>query len=121
MSQPASSSEQQDRDRKPDIAFGDVVRRYRTEKELTQEQVSWNTGMSRVYISELERGLREPGLGTILKLARCFGVQASEIRTGTHKEGSAAVLIAFMIGSKVQPVVLQPCLHPVPKSHTYLC
>jgi len=86
MIEPASSSEQHDRDRKPDIAFGVVVRRYRTERELTQEQVSWNTGMSRVYISELERGLREPGLGTILKLAQCFGVQASEIIAAVEQE-----------------------------------
>ena len=87
MVQRASSSEQQpDRDRKPDLAFGVVIRRLRTTKELTQEQVSWNTGMSRVYISELERGLREPGLGTILKLARCFGVQASEIMAAVEQE-----------------------------------
>jgi len=32
--------------------------------------------MSRVYISEIERGLREPGLGTILKLSRSLGVPA---------------------------------------------
>lgn len=44
------------------------------------------TGMSRVYISELERGLREPGLGTILKLARCFGVQASEVIAAVEQE-----------------------------------
>lgn len=30
--------------------------------------------MSRVYLSELERGLREPCLGTILKLAHMLKV-----------------------------------------------
>ena len=45
--------------------------------KLTQEQVAWSTGMSRVYISETERGFREPCLGSIMKLSRTLGVSAS--------------------------------------------
>jgi transcriptional regulator with XRE-family HTH domain len=33
--------------------------------------------MSRVFISELERGLREPSLGTILRLARALKISAA--------------------------------------------
>jgi len=35
--------------------------------------------MSRVFISELERGLREPSLGTILRLARALGITAATL------------------------------------------
>ena len=92
MVQPVSSSTQQpDRDRRPDQAFGIVLRRYRIHKQLTQEQVAWNTGMSRVYISEIERGLREPGLGTILKLAKCLQIPASDIVAAVEQELGKAV------------------------------
>jgi transcriptional regulator with XRE-family HTH domain len=67
------------RDRGPDQAFGRVLLRYRKAKRLTQEQLAWSTGMSRVYISDIERGLREPGLGTMLKLARALEVPAWEM------------------------------------------
>lgn len=66
----ARTSERSSRD--SNIAFGAVLRRIRIERGLTQEQLAWNIEMSRVYLSELERGLREPCLGTILKLAQAL-------------------------------------------------
>ena len=66
-------------DRSPDIAFGQRLRHYRITRTLTQEQVAWSIGMSRVFISELERGLREPSLGTILRLARALGITAATL------------------------------------------
>ncbi|MBS1910846.1 MAG: helix-turn-helix transcriptional regulator, partial [Bacteroidetes bacterium] len=57
-----------------------------TERKLTQEQVAWSMGMSRVYISEIERGYREPGLGTILKLARSFNISAGELVDAVERE-----------------------------------
>ena len=66
-------------DRSPDIAFGQRLRYYRIAHALTQEQVAWSIGMSRVFISELERGLREPSLGTILRLARALDIPAATL------------------------------------------
>lgn len=64
-------------DRSPDIAFGQRLRFYRLAQSLTQEQLAWSIGMSRVFISELERGLREPSLGTILRLAHALKISAA--------------------------------------------
>lgn len=49
--------------------FGAVLREYRTEKEITQQQLADFAGMDRAYISELERGLLTPSLETFFKLS----------------------------------------------------
>jgi transcriptional regulator with XRE-family HTH domain len=67
-------------------AFGVVLRRLREEREMTQEQLAWDTEMSRVYISEIERGLREPSLGTIVRLARSLRVTAAAMIEEFEKE-----------------------------------
>jgi transcriptional regulator with XRE-family HTH domain len=58
--------------------------------ELTQEQVAWKAGMSRVYLSELERGLKEPSLTTILRLSRALTVSASEFVSAIEEEIASA-------------------------------
>lgn len=67
-------------------AFGRALRRLRTANKLTQEQLAWTTKMSRVYISEMERGLREPSLTTLLRLADAFGITAATIVEEIEKD-----------------------------------
>lgn len=71
--------------RDSDRAFGEVVRRLRLKKGRTQEALAWESGMSRVYISETERGLREPSLTTVLRLGKVLGVSAAEIVAEVEK------------------------------------
>jgi transcriptional regulator with XRE-family HTH domain len=67
------------RHRRTEQAFGLVLRRHRVQKRLTQEQLAWTVHMSRVYISEMERGLREPSLTTLLRLAEAFETTAASL------------------------------------------
>lgn len=60
-------------------AFGMVLRRFRQQRQLTQEQLAWNSEMDRTFISELELGKKEPGLVTILILARALEVPAATL------------------------------------------
>lgn len=53
---------------------GDNVSRIRKEKELTQEQLSELSGLSQQYISDLERGKRNPTIVTIYELALAMKV-----------------------------------------------
>lgn len=55
-------------------AFGHALRKHRQAKSLTQEQLSWQTKIDRKFISALERGIKEPGLQTILKVTRALDV-----------------------------------------------
>lgn len=64
-----------DADKKHELrAFGTILRRVRKEKEISQEQLGWRTDTDQKYISELERGLKDPGFRIILKLLRGLDV-----------------------------------------------
>lgn len=54
---------------------GDNVSRIRKEKGLTQEQLSELSGLSQQYISDLERGKRNPTIVTIYELAMAMKVE----------------------------------------------
>jgi len=51
---------------------GRNVRRVRTTKGLTQEQFADRSGFSQQYISDLERGLRNPTVVTLFELAQAL-------------------------------------------------
>jgi transcriptional regulator with XRE-family HTH domain len=53
---------------------GDNVRRIRDKKGLTQEKFAEKSGFSQQYISDLERGRRNPTVVTLFELATALGV-----------------------------------------------
>jgi transcriptional regulator with XRE-family HTH domain len=59
---------------KPEIVFGWVLRQFRKDINFSQEKLSQESGLDRTYISLLERGLRQPTLTSLLKLAAALGV-----------------------------------------------
>ena len=48
--------------------------RLRREKGLTQEQVEERSGFSQQYLSDLERGKRNPTVVTLFELAQALGI-----------------------------------------------
>jgi transcriptional regulator with XRE-family HTH domain len=58
---------------------GRVIRRRREERAISQQRLADASGVSRNYVSELERGLKSPSLRVVESLARVFGVRASEL------------------------------------------
>jgi transcriptional regulator with XRE-family HTH domain len=61
------------------VAFGRAVRQLRTERRLTQEAFAELADLDRTYVSGIERGVRNPTLEMIHKLARGFDLRASEL------------------------------------------
>ena len=59
--------------------YGNVVRRHRLSRSLSQEQLADDAGLHRTYISLLERGQRNPSLDVILAIASALGVSASQL------------------------------------------
>jgi transcriptional regulator with XRE-family HTH domain len=53
---------------------GRNLRRLRLASKLTQEQLSARSGFSQQYLSDLERGLRNPTVVTLYELALALGV-----------------------------------------------
>ncbi len=62
--------------------LGATVRLLRGEAGLTQEALAARSGLHMTEISRLERGIREPRLGTIIRVARALGVKPSELLAG---------------------------------------
>lgn len=55
--------------------LGENVRHYRKLKGMTQEQLALEAGMERSYVSDLERGQRNPSVRAVGRLAEALGVQ----------------------------------------------
>jgi len=53
-------------------AFGAVLREVRKERGLSQEELGFESGYHRTYVSLLERGLKSPSLQTIFELSRAL-------------------------------------------------
>lgn len=60
-------------------AFGRRLRALREAKGLSLEDVAARAGMHFTAVGRLERGAREPKLGTILRLAKALGVEPDEL------------------------------------------
>ncbi len=60
---------------------GANVRRYREAKGLTQEQLSELSGFGQNYLSDLERGRRNPTVVTVYELAQALGATPADLLT----------------------------------------
>lgn len=54
--------------------FGSAVRRHRELLRLSQEDLADRSGLDRTYISGVERGIRNPTLQVMQRLADALGV-----------------------------------------------
>ena len=59
----------------PRDQFAANLRRLRTAAELSQEGLSELSGLHSTEISRLERGVRDPRLSTVVRLARALRVE----------------------------------------------
>ena len=60
-------------------AFGRAVREERQAQEISQEELGFRADLDRTYVSGVERGVRNPTLETILRLAEGLGVRPSRL------------------------------------------
>ena len=59
------------------IKVGKNVDRIRREKGLSQEELAFESGLHRTYISGVERGVRNPTIVVLEKIARALKVKPS--------------------------------------------
>lgn len=59
--------------------FGKVLRELREANKLSQEKLAEYCELDRTYISLLERGLRQPTITTIFKLANALHISPSNL------------------------------------------
>ena len=61
------------------VAFGRVLREQRLARGLSQEALALEAGVDRTFVSQLERGIRQPTLTTLWKLAGVLRIAPSEL------------------------------------------
>jgi transcriptional regulator with XRE-family HTH domain len=59
--------------------FGSIVRSQRLSAGLSQEELAHRSGLHRTYVTDVERGARNPSLNSIKKLSDALGVPLSEL------------------------------------------
>jgi transcriptional regulator with XRE-family HTH domain len=59
--------------------FGQVLREQRLARELSQEGLALAADVDRTFVSQMERGIRQPTITTLMKLANALGIQPSTL------------------------------------------
>ena len=74
-------------------ALGEAIRTRRGEIDgLSQEGLADLAGMHRTYVSEIERGLRNPSFRNLFKLAAALEVPLSELVAQAERSAGGDVL-----------------------------
>jgi transcriptional regulator with XRE-family HTH domain len=61
------------------MATGELLRRARIWRKLTQAQLAAKVGVHEMTISKLERGDRQPSLALLRRLAKALKVKVAEL------------------------------------------
>lgn len=69
-----------------EAAFGEVIRELRKLKRLSQEDVAYESGLDRSFISLLETGRQQPSLVTIFQLAKALEVSPAQLLTSVEEK-----------------------------------
>lgn len=69
-------------DQDPRATFGATLRAAREDAHLTQEGLGLKADFHPTEVNRLERGRRNPGLLTIIKLAKALNIPASNLLKG---------------------------------------
>jgi transcriptional regulator with XRE-family HTH domain len=68
--------------------LGDRVQRFRERASLAQDELADRSGLHRTEVSLIERGGREPKVGTVLKLAFALEIEPGELLNGIDLDGT---------------------------------
>lgn len=64
------------------IRFGRRLNTMRTGRGVTQLQLAMKAGLDRSFISDIERGVKEPTIQTLDQLAQAFNTSISDLCEG---------------------------------------
>lgn len=61
------------------VRLGSNIRRLRTERGLSQEAFAELASIHRTYVSDIERGARNPTITVVQRLGDALGMEAAEL------------------------------------------
>ena len=65
--------------------FGRNVSRFRDQAGLSQDKLAEKADLDRTYLSGIERGVRNPGIKTVIKLAKALNVTIDQMCKGVYE------------------------------------
>lgn len=68
------------------VIVGQVIQRFREQRNQSQELVSGLAGIGRTHLSAIERGERKPTLETFFKIAYALDIKPSVIMVAIEDE-----------------------------------
>ncbi len=66
------------------VSFGQNVARIRDQRGLSQDKLAEKADLDRTYISGIERGVRNPGVKTVIRIAKALHVTVGELCKGVE-------------------------------------
>jgi len=66
--------------------FGAVLQRHRLALGISQEELAFQAGVDRTFVSRLERGIRQPTITTLIGIGQALGVSAADLLRETEQE-----------------------------------
>lgn len=70
------------------VIIGDVIKKFREEKGLSQEVLSGLAGIGRTHLSAIERGERKPTLETFYRIGEAMGIKPSALLAAIEDKAS---------------------------------
>ncbi|MBI5686715.1 MAG: helix-turn-helix transcriptional regulator [Verrucomicrobia bacterium] len=65
-------------------ALGRNVRHHREARGMTQEKLAERANLDPTYISGIERGLRNPGIKNVARIAKALGITTAKLVEGAN-------------------------------------
>jgi CheY-like chemotaxis protein/DNA-binding XRE family transcriptional regulator len=89
------------------ILLGVAIKTQRNSLDISQEELAYRAGLHRTYISDLERGVRNPSVDSIGKLARALEVSVSDLfEKASDGNGSNQIVEILFVGDNADDVEL---------------
>ena len=67
-----------------EAAFGAAVREARKQRKISQEQLAFDSGLDRSFLSQVECGRKQPSLVTIFQIAKALATTPAQLLAATE-------------------------------------
>jgi transcriptional regulator with XRE-family HTH domain len=64
--------------------FGRNVAQARESQKFSQDRLAEKADLDRTYVSGIERGVRNPGIKTVIRIAKALGVSVADLCKGVE-------------------------------------
>jgi transcriptional regulator with XRE-family HTH domain len=66
------------------VLFGEQLKKFRKERNISQEELAFRSELDRTYISGLECGKRNPTLKILVKIASSLNIKPGDLLINLH-------------------------------------